>query len=64
MVCAKWLSHARLYDSMDCSRPGSSVHRILQARILEWAAMPPLEDLPAPGTEPMSPALFTSSAQW
>ena len=27
---------------MDCSPPGSSVHGILQARILEWAAMPPL----------------------
>ena len=25
-------------DSMDCSPPGSSVHGILQARILEWAA--------------------------
>ena len=25
---------------MDCSPPGSSVHRILQARILEWIAMP------------------------
>ena len=25
---------------MDCSLPGFSVHRILQARILEWAAMP------------------------
>ena len=24
----------------DCSPPGSSVHRILQARILEWVAMP------------------------
>jgi len=26
---------------MDCSPPGSSVHGILQARILEWVAMPP-----------------------
>ena len=26
--------------AMDCSLPGSSVHGILQARILEWAAMP------------------------
>ena len=25
---------------MDCSLPGSSVHGILQARILEWLAMP------------------------
>ena len=29
-----------LCDPMDCSPPGSSVHRILQARILEWVAMP------------------------
>ena len=26
-------------DPMDCSPPGSSVHGILQARILEWAAI-------------------------
>ena len=26
--------------SMDCSLPGSSVHGILQARILEWVAIP------------------------
>ena len=25
---------------MDCSLPGSSVHGILQARILEWVAIP------------------------
>ena len=29
-----------LCDSTDCSPPGSSVHGILQARILEWVAMP------------------------
>ena len=29
-----------LYEPMDCSPPGSSVHGILQARILEWVAMP------------------------
>ena len=29
-----------LWDSMDCSPPGYSVHRILQARILEWVSMP------------------------
>ena len=28
-----------LCDSMDCSLPGSSVHVILQARILEWGAI-------------------------
>ena len=29
-----------LCDLMDCSPPGSSVHGVLQARILEWVAMP------------------------
>ena len=29
-----------LCDPMDLSLPGSSVHGILQARILEWVAMP------------------------
>ena len=33
-------SHVWLSDSMDCSLPGSSVHGILQARILEWVAIP------------------------
>ena len=33
-------SCATLCDPMDCSPPGSSVDGILQARILEWAAMP------------------------
>ena len=28
-----------LFDPMDCSPPGSSVHGILQARILEWVAI-------------------------
>ena len=29
-----------LCDPMDCSQPGSSVHGILQVRILEWVAIP------------------------
>ena len=29
-----------LWDSVDCSLPGSSVHGILQVRILEWVAIP------------------------
>ena len=34
------LSHIPLFcDPMDCSPPGSSVHGILQARILEWVAI-------------------------
>ena len=33
-----------LCDPMDCSPPGSSVHGILQARILEWVVMPSSKD--------------------
>ena len=44
-------------DPMDCSLPPSSVHGILQARVLEWAACPPPGDLRDPGIEPRSPAL-------
>ena len=29
-----------LWDTMNCSPPGSSAHGILQARILKWVAMP------------------------
>ena len=59
-----------LCNLMNCSPPGSSVHGILQARILEWVAPSP-GDLPYPGTELtslMSPVLagrfITTSATW
>ena len=45
-----------LCDPMDCSLPGSSVHGILQARILESVAFPSPGDLPDPGITPRSPA--------
>ena len=35
-----YFSFVWLCDPMECSLPGSSVHRILQARLLEWVAMP------------------------
>ena len=60
-------SRVWLCDPMDCSLPGSSIHGILQARILPF---PPPGDLPTPGMEPisMSPALaggfFTFSTTW
>jgi len=57
---------------LDCSPPGSSVHGIFQARLLEWVAVcPPPGDLPDPGIESkvlMSPALagglFSTSTTW
>ena len=39
-----------------CSLLGSSLHGILQARILEWITVPPPGDLPDPGIELMSSA--------
>ena len=39
-VCSVTKSCPTLCDPMDYSLPGSSVHGILQARILEWVAMP------------------------
>ena len=38
--CRLTQSCLTLCDPMDCSPPGFSAHRILQARILEWVAMP------------------------
>ena len=47
-----------LCNTKDCSLPGSSVHGILQARILECVACPPPGDLPDLGIEPGSPILW------
>ena len=57
-------SRPTLWDSMDCSPPGSSVHGLLQAGILEWVPCPPPWDLPDPGIELVSsvaPALQADS---
>ena len=37
LVAQLWVT---LRDPMDCSPPGSSVHGILQAGLLEWVANP------------------------
>ena len=69
VLCLVAQSRPTLSDPRDCSPPGSSVLGILQARILEWVAIP--GDLPDPGIEPAfltSPAFvggfFTTSATW
>ena len=36
--CVRAQSHPTICDPMDYSLPGSSVHRIFQARIMEWVA--------------------------
>ena len=64
-----------LCDPMDCSLAGSFIHGIIQARVLEWVALPmedpPPGDLPDPGIKPaslMSPVLaggfFTTNDAW
>ena len=55
-ACAKLLqSCLTLCDPVDYSPPGSSVHGLLQARILEWVAVSLSGDLPDSGIEPVSP---------
>ena len=39
VLCLVALPCLTLCDPMDCSPPGSSVHGVLQARILEWIAI-------------------------
>ena len=60
-----------LCEPMDCNLPGSSVHGILQARVLKWVATPSSRGSSRTSIEPtslMSPAwggyFFTSSATW
>ena len=45
------LSHVWLCNPRDCSHPGSSVHGIFQARILECLPCPPPGDRPNPGID-------------
>ena len=53
------LTHVRLCDPMDYSPPGSSVHGILQARILEWVAIPFSRE----SSQPRLPA-FQAESLW
>ena len=39
-MLSRFQSCPTLYDPLNCSPPGSSVHGIHQARILEWVAIP------------------------
>ena len=47
-----------LCDPMHCSLPGSFIHGMFQARVLEWAAISFSRGIfPTQGLNPMSPAL-------
>ena len=50
-----------LWDPMDCSAPGSSIHGILQARILNGLPCPSPGELPNPGIKPRFPSLQAGS---
>ena len=50
-----------LCDPKDCSTSDSSVHEILQARILEWVAIPFSRESSQPRIEPRSPTLQADS---
>ena len=55
-----WFSHSVMSNScnpMDCSPPGSSVHRISQATILEWVAISFSRGSSNPRIKPASPTL-------
>ena len=54
-------SSQTLCDPMDCSPPDSSVHGILQARILEWVATSFSKGSSQTGVEPSSPALASGA---
>ena len=58
LVCVDLVAQSclTLGDPRDCSPPGSSVHGISQARVLEWVAIAYSRDLPDPGTKSASPA--------
>ena len=48
-MCAKLpQSRLTLCDTVDCTPPGSSVHGILQAGILEWIAISSSRESPQP----------------
>ena len=51
-----------LCHPLDCSPPGSSVHSISQAGILEWVAISFSGDLPDPGIQPAVPVWQASPA--
>ena len=62
MLCLVAQLCLTLCDPMDCNPSGSSVHGILlQARMLEWVAMPSSRESSNPGIEPRSPTLYADS---
>ena len=72
-MCVKLLqSCPTLRNPMDCSLPGSSVQGVLQARILEWVAIPSSKGSSQPrdqihvscGSRIGRSGFFTTKATW
>ena len=63
-VHAQLLSRVQLCNPMGCSPPGSSICRILQARILEWVAISfsRRSSPPTGQTHPLAGRFFTTAA--
>ena len=61
-MCVCTQSCLTLCDPLDCNPPGSSVHEISLARILEEVAVPSPGDLPDSEIEPASPTLAGEEA--
>ena len=59
-VMAMKVKMAQSYPTL-CDLMIYTVHGILQARILEWIAIPSPRDLPNPGIEPSFPVLHADS---
>ena len=78
MAVGRMYVHAQLLQScpslcnpIDCNPPGSSVHGVLQARILEWVAMPssressqPRDRTPISSVSCIGRGFLTASATW
>ena len=54
-VCSVVQLCPTLFNPVDCCPPGSSLHWIILARILECVAISSFRDLPDPGIKPISP---------
>ena len=55
--CSVTQSCPSLFDPMDCNLPGSSIHGILQARIVEWVAISSSKGFSYPGSKPASASI-------
>ena len=58
LICLSEVAQSCLtLQPRDCSLPGSFIHGVFQARVLEWVAISSSGDLPSPRIEPRSPVL-------